>query len=81
VEEPRRINAGETETKHQCAHCGKWSRFQRDVDERAVEREQVDGAVFISEHTTPPDLNPPRLLTRYRCPHCGHVHGTLPAPD
>ena len=81
VERPRRTYAGETETKYQCAHCGRWSNLQRDVDERAVEREEVDGAVLISERTTPPDLNPPRLLTSYRCPRCGHVHTTLPAPD
>jgi predicted RNA-binding Zn-ribbon protein involved in translation (DUF1610 family) len=81
VEEPRRVFAGETGTKYQCAHCGRWSKLQRDVDERAVEREQVEGAVLISEHATPPDLNPPLLLTRYRCPHCGHAHATLPAAD
>ena len=79
--EPRRTYAGPTGAKHQCARCGRWSKLERDVDERAVEREQVEGGVLISEHATPPDLNPPLLATAYRCPRCGHVHGTLPATD
>ncbi len=81
MEEPKRIYAGETGAQYQCAHCGSWSKLQRDVDERAVEREQVDGGAIISEHATPPDLNPPPLPTAYRCPQCGHVHATLPATD
>lgn len=81
MEEPRRTYAGPTGAKHQCAHCGRWSKLERDVDERAIEREQVEGGVLISERTTPPDLNPPPLPTTYRCPRCGHVHATLPATD
>ncbi len=81
MEEPRRTYGGVTKTEHQCAHCGSWSKLERDVDDRTVEREQIDGGVLISERATPPDLNPPPLPTTYRCPHCGHVHGTLPAMD
>ena len=81
MDEPRRTYAGETGSRHQCAHCGKWSKLHRDVDERAVQREEVDGRVFISEHAIPRDLNPPLLLTTYRCRSCGHVHAVLPATD
>ena len=81
MEEPKRAYAGVTKTKHQCAHCGNWSKLERDVDDRSVEREEIDGGVVISERPTPPDLNPPPLPTTYRCPRCGHVHATLPAMD
>jgi predicted RNA-binding Zn-ribbon protein involved in translation (DUF1610 family) len=81
VEGPKRTFAGETGTKYQCARCGQWSKLEREVDERAIQREEVGGAVLISEHATPPDLNPPPLPPTYRCPRCGHVHATLPAPD
>jgi hypothetical protein len=54
VDEPRRTYAGPTGTKHQCAHCGSWSKLERDVDERPVVREQVEGGgVLISERVTP----------------------------
>jgi ribosomal protein S27AE len=81
MEEPKRTFAGVTKAKHQCAHCGSWSKLERDVDDRTVEREEIAGGVVISERATPPDLNPPPLPTTYRCPRCGHVHLTLPAMD
>lgn len=81
MQELRRTYAGPTEGEFQCAGCGRWSKLERDVDERTVEREQVEGGVLITEHATPPDLNPPPLAATYRCPHCGHVHGALPATD
>ena len=74
--EPKRVPAGETATLHRCHHCGKQSKWQRNVDERSVER-QVPGRVMAAEHATLDDLDPPLLAPEYRCPHCGHAHHSV----
>jgi hypothetical protein len=78
MNEPKRTYAGETRREHRCRRCGERSRFERDVDERILERERVEGGVLTSEMAEPPDLDPPLLPTTYRCARCGHEQSDLP---